>query len=50
MAKEVKGDFITLFGVVPESSLGKDGVHPDAAGNEPIAQAVLYKLLPPERK
>ncbi|HSH93944.1 MAG TPA: SGNH/GDSL hydrolase family protein [Roseimicrobium sp.] len=44
LAKELGCNFMTLYGVVPESSLTKDGVHPDAAGNEPIAEAVLAKL------
>jgi acyl-CoA thioesterase-1 len=38
-------DFLSLYGVVPESSLGMDGVHPDGAGNEIIAQAILPKIL-----
>ena len=39
-------DFVSLYGVVPEASLTKDGVHPDVAGNEAIAQVILAKLLP----
>ncbi len=45
LAKEEKCDYVSLFGVVPDASLLKDGVHPDAAGNAPIAQAILPKLL-----
>jgi acyl-CoA thioesterase-1 len=45
LAKEEKCDFISLFGVVPEASLTKDGVHPDAAGNAAIAEAIFPKLL-----
>ncbi len=45
LAKEQKCDFVSLFGVVPDSSLLKDGVHPDAAGNTPIAQTILPKLV-----
>ncbi len=45
LAKEVQGEFFSLYGVVPEASLAKDGVHPDAAGNEAIAQAMLPKLM-----
>ncbi|MGV3757707.1 MAG: SGNH/GDSL hydrolase family protein [Verrucomicrobiota bacterium] len=45
LAKEQKCDFITLFGIVPDASLLKDGVHPDAAGNAPIAQTILPKLV-----
>lgn len=37
LAKETGCDFLSLFGVVPDSSLLKDGVHPDAAGNAAIA-------------
>ena len=39
LAKETGCDFLSLFGVVPDSSLLKDGVHPDAAGNAAIAAA-----------
>ncbi|MCD6049583.1 MAG: hydrolase, partial [Verrucomicrobia bacterium] len=45
LAKEERCDYVSLFGVVPDTSLLKDGVHPDAAGNAPIAQAILPKLL-----
>ena len=45
LAKETNCDFITLFGVVPESSLTKDGVHPDAAGNAAIAAALKPRWL-----
>ncbi|MEP6668602.1 MAG: SGNH/GDSL hydrolase family protein, partial [Chthoniobacter sp.] len=46
LAKEVHGEFVSLYGVVPDTSLTKDGVHPDAAGNEAIARFLLSKLLP----
>ncbi|EDY18671.1 lipolytic protein G-D-S-L family [Chthoniobacter flavus Ellin428] len=46
LAKETQCDFTSLYGVVPAASLAKDGVHPDPAGNEAIAQALLPKLLP----
>jgi len=46
LAKELRCDFTSLYGVVPEASLTKDGVHPDAAGNEAIAHALLPRLLP----
>ena len=49
LAKELHCDFTSLYGVVPEASLTKDGVHPDVAGNEAIAQALLPKLLPVSR-
>ncbi|MEI9893013.1 MAG: SGNH/GDSL hydrolase family protein [Chthoniobacter sp.] len=49
LAKELHGDFTSLYGVVPAESLTKDGVHPDIAGNEAIARALLPKLLPPPR-
>lgn len=39
LAKETSCDFLSLFGVVPDGSLTKDGVHPDAAGNAAIAAA-----------
>jgi acyl-CoA thioesterase I len=45
LAKEEKCGFVSLFGVVPDTSLAKDGVHPDAAGNEAIAKAMGEKLL-----
>jgi acyl-CoA thioesterase-1 len=45
LAEELHCGFISLYGVVPASSLMRDGVHPDAAGNEAIAKAVLPKLL-----
>jgi acyl-CoA thioesterase I len=45
LAKELHCEFVNLFGVVPDASLSKDGVHPDAAGNEPIAKAMLEKLM-----
>lgn len=38
LAKEVGGEFVSLYGVVPPESLTKDGVHPDAAGNAAIAK------------
>lgn len=44
LAKVTKCEFVTLYGVVPEASLTKDGVHPDAAGNEVIAK-VLGRVL-----
>jgi acyl-CoA thioesterase-1 len=46
LAKELNGGFVTLYGVIPEASLTKDGVHPDVAGNEAIAHALLPRLLP----
>lgn len=45
LAAEIGGEYVTLFGVVPEASMVKDGVHPDADGNEAIARAILPKLL-----
>ncbi len=45
LANEEKCDYVSLFGVVPDTSLLKDGVHPDAAGNTPIAQTILPKLV-----
>ncbi|MEA3212270.1 MAG: acyl-CoA thioesterase [Chthoniobacter sp.] len=49
LAKELKCDFVSLYGVVPEASLTRDGVHPDGAGNEAIAHTMLPKLLPVTR-
>jgi len=46
LAKELDCDFVNLFGVVPESSMTKDGVHPDPAGNVAIARVMLPKLIP----
>jgi len=45
LAKQTNCDFVSLFGVVPEASLGKDGVHPDAAGNAAIAAVMRRKLM-----
>lgn len=47
LARELRCEFVSLYGVVPETSLAKDGVHPDIAGNEAIARFLLPKLLPP---
>ena len=44
LAAETKCEFVSLFGVVPDSSLLKDGVHPDGAGNEAIAKVLGEKL------
>ncbi|CAN5859942.1 arylesterase [soil metagenome] len=41
---ELQADYISLFGVVSEASLLKDGVHPDVAGNEAIAKVLGAKL------
>ena len=46
LAKELGCEYLTLFGTVPEASMGKDGVHPDADGNAAIAHALLPKLAP----
>ncbi len=45
LAGEMKVRFASLYGVVPEASLSKDGVHPDGEGNAPIAKALLPVLL-----
>lgn len=45
LAKEAKCQFLSLYGVVPETSLGRDGVHPDRAGNEIIARTLLPSIL-----
>ncbi|MEI7728285.1 MAG: SGNH/GDSL hydrolase family protein [Verrucomicrobiota bacterium] len=44
LAKDQRCEYGTLFGVVPESSMTKDGVHPDSAGNAAIASAMLPKI------
>lgn len=44
LATETRSEFVSLYGVVPESSLLKDGVHPDAAGNAAIAKVMGEKL------
>lgn len=45
LARELHCEFLSLYGTVPPASLTKDGVHPDAAGNEAIANAILPRLL-----
>ncbi len=45
LAAELHCEYLSLYGVIPPASLTKDGVHPDAVGNEPIGTAVLPKLL-----
>ena len=45
LAAQLGCEFISLYGVVPDASLASDGMHPDVAGNERIARAVLPKLL-----
>ena len=44
LAAETKSEFVSLFGVVPDASLLKDGVHPDGAGNDAIAKVMGAKL------
>lgn len=44
LAAETSSAFVTLFGIVPDSSLLKDGVHPDAAGNTAIAKVLGPKV------
>lgn len=43
-AGRLRSQFVSLYGVVPDSALAQDGVHPDGPGNTPIAEAVLDKL------
>src|SRR5262249_41844329 len=45
LAAETNCDFVSLYGVVPEGSMTKDGVHPDVAGNAAIATVMEKKLL-----
>jgi acyl-CoA thioesterase-1 len=49
LAQDTGCEFVSIFGVVPETSLLRDGVHPDAKGNEPIAETI-YKALILEKK
>ena len=44
LASETKCEFVSLLGVVPDSTLLKDGVHPDGAGNDAIAQVMGERL------
>lgn len=44
LAAETKSEFVSLFGVVPDAALLKDGVHPDGAGNDAIAKVMGEKL------
>lgn len=44
LAHDTKCEYISLFGVLPDTSLLKDGVHPDGAGNDAIAKAMGEKL------
>jgi acyl-CoA thioesterase-1 len=44
LATALKCEFVSLFGVVPEGSMTKDGVHPDEVGNAAIAKTLLPKL------
>lgn len=45
LAKETGAEFVSLYGVVPESALAKDGVHPDVEGNAAIAKVMHAKLV-----
>jgi acyl-CoA thioesterase I len=38
--------FVSLFGVLPDETLTKDGVHPDAHGNATMAAVLQSRLLP----
>ncbi len=44
LAAETKCEFVSLFGIVPDAALLKDGVHPDGAGNTAIAQVLGPRL------
>lgn len=46
LAKEKQCDFVSLFGTVPEETMLKDGVHPDAAGHSAIAKVLKGKMAP----
>ena len=45
LAQETGCQFVNLFGVVPIEALTKDGVHPDANGNQAIADKLRPALL-----
>ena len=49
LAQETSSEFVSLFGVVPNESLKRDGVHPDAKGNEAIARVIFEALFPPRK-
>lgn len=44
LATETHCRFISLYEVVPDSALLKDGVHPDASGNAAIAKALEAEI------
>lgn len=44
LAAETQCGFVSLFGVVPEAALLKDGVHPNGAGNTAIAKVLGPRL------
>ena len=46
LAKEKQCEYVSWFGMVPEQTMLKDGVHPDAAGNATMATVMLAKLKP----
>jgi acyl-CoA thioesterase-1 len=45
LAGEQNTRFASLHGLLPPETLAKDGVHPDASGNDLIAAALLPELL-----
>lgn len=45
LAAETSSRFLSLYDVVPDSALLKDGVHPDGAGNAAIAKALQAEIL-----
>jgi acyl-CoA thioesterase I len=49
LAKETNGEFLSLFGAVPEDSLLRDGVHPDPKGHATLAEKILPALLQSEK-
>lgn len=48
LAREKSCIFVSLYGLVLEESLRRDGVHPDAKGNEAIAKVIEAALMPTE--
>lgn len=50
LATEAGCEFVPLFGALPDETLLRDGVHPDAKGNEAIASVLFQALLPEVKK
>lgn len=46
LATEIGCHYVSTFGLIPEASMLKDGVHPDAVGNAALARTLGQKLAP----